>query len=330
MSDARSARSGRTCHTRSEVAASTTSSVRSEARRRAALSKLRAEQGQRAAEAKAELAQQQAELVRQQAEQAAEQARQQAELARQQAALEAQELKDEADRNQLELALLEEDENAFQSADDAVPPPIRLTAVTPVQPAGQLCQPPPLSNDAAARTSDWISGLGLQTQPAGATPSYVQQQLENRRPPEPVPQQTAPRLPRLTLEKFSGSALEWPRWIALFKALVHDRSDLSDIERLTYLQAHLTGPAKEAVRGMLCDASLYSVALQDLEREFGDPSRVVQATLRKLLSTRQVRDGELSALADLSRDLHTAVSVLLSLHYDADLIATTNVTTVAG
>ena len=41
-------------------------------------------------------------------------------------------------------------------------------------------------------------------------------------------------------------------------------------------------------------------------------------------------DGELSALADLSRDLHTAVSVLLSLHYYADLIATTNVTTVAG
>ena len=322
MSDARSARSGRTCYTRSEAAASTTSSVRSEARRRAALSKLRAEQGQRAAAAKAELA-------RQQAEQAAEQARQQAELARQQAELEAQELKDEADRNQLELALLEEEENAFQSADDAVPP-IRLTAVTPVQPAGQLCQPPPLSDDAAARTRDWISGLGLQTQPAGATPSYIQQQPENRRPPEPVLPQTAPRLPRLTLEKFSGSALEWPRWIALFKALVHDRSDLSDIERLTYLQAHLTGPAKEAVRGMLCDASLYSVALQDLEREFGDPSRVVQATLRKLLSTRQVRDGELSALADLSRDLHTAVSVLLSLHYDADLIATTNVTTVAG
>ena len=163
--------------------------------------------------------------------------------------MEAQELKDEADRNQLELALLEEEENAFLSADDAVPP-IRLTAVAPVQPAGQLCQPPPLSDDAAARTRDWISGLGLHTQPAGATPSYVQQQPENRRPPEPVPQQTAPRLPRPTLEKFGGSALEWPSWIALFKALVHDRSDLCDIERLTYLQAHLTGPAKEAVRGM--------------------------------------------------------------------------------
>ena len=30
---------------------------------------------------------------------------------------------------------------------------------------------------------------------------------------------------RLTLEKLGGSILEWPRWIALFKALVHNRSD---------------------------------------------------------------------------------------------------------
>ena len=37
-----------------------------------------------------------------------------------------------------------------------------------------------------------------------------------------------PHLPRITLEKFGGSAIEWPRWIALFKALVHDRADLTE------------------------------------------------------------------------------------------------------
>ena len=159
MSDARSARSGRTCHTRSEAAASTTSSVRSEARRRAALSKLRAEQGQRAAAAPGRAG---------------------ATTGR----AEAQELKDEADRNQLELALLEEEENAFLSADDAVPP-IRLTVVAPVQPAGQLCQPPPLSDDAAARTRDWISGLGLQTQRQVRRPptSGSSQRIDARRSP---------------------------------------------------------------------------------------------------------------------------------------------------
>ena len=123
----------------------------------------------------------------------------------------------------------------------------------------------------------------------------VGQAPENRHQRETVRQQTAPHQPRITLQKFGGSALEWPRWVALFKALVHNRADLTDVERLTYLQAHLTGPAKEAVRGMLCDASLYGAALRDLEKEFGDPSRVVQATMKKLLTARPVRDGELSA-----------------------------------
>ena len=65
------------------------SSTLSSARRRTALSKLRAQQADRASAAKAELA------------------RQEAELARRQAALEAQELKDEAELCQPELELLE-------------------------------------------------------------------------------------------------------------------------------------------------------------------------------------------------------------------------------
>ena len=84
------------------------------------------------------------------------------------------------------------------------------------------------------------------------------------------------------------------------------------------------------MRGMLCDASLYGAALHELEEEFGDPSRVIHANMRKLLTARPVRDGELSALTELSRDLHTAVSVLQCLHYHSDLAAATNVTAVTG
>ena len=111
---------------------------------------------------------------------------------------------------------------------------------------------------------------------------------------------------------------------------MHDRADLTDVERLTYLQAHLTGAARESVRGMLCDASLYGAALYELEEEFGDPSRVIHATMKKLLAARPVRDGDLPALTELSRDLRTAVSVLRSMNYQSDLTAATNVTAVTG
>ena len=353
-SDGRSQRSRRTSyHTRSEAGVSTASSTLSEVRRRAALSKLQAEQGQRAAAAKTELAQHQAEAEAEQARHQAEQARHQAEAeaerarrqaeaeaeqarwqaaakaeqARQQAALEAQQLKDEAERDQLELQLIEEEENGLLPSGDVVSP-VRLPAAAPIEPPGPLRELRP--DDAAARTRDWLDQSLRQTRPAGVTSLNVGQAPENRNQRETVRQQTAPHLPRIILEKFGGSALEWPRWVALFKALVHNRADLTDVERLTYLQAYLTGPAKEAVRGMLCDASLYGAALRDLEKEFGDPSRVVQATMKKLLTARPVRDGELSALTELSRDLHTAVSVLQCLKYESDLAALTNVTAVTG
>ena len=405
--DARSQRSRTSYRTRSEAGASAASSSLSEARRRAALSKLQAEQGQRAAAAKAELARQEeetqtelarqeaetarrkAELARQEAETKAELARQEAELARQeaatqaeaarrkaelarkqteaQAALEAQELKDEAERCRLELQLLEQEERGSMPADLAASSD--AAADEPLVQLHQLPQP----DVSVARTREWLSQLQPQARPAGVVPfnsppapAPLQQSptatgaMPFNSPPAPAPlhrspsaagvvtlhsppapaplqqrtsgteNQTIPRLPRITLEKFGGSALEWPRWIGLFKALVHDRADLTDVERLTYLQAHLTGAARESVRGMLCDASLYGAALYELEEEFGDPSRVIHATMKKLLGARPVRDGDLPALTELSRDLRTAVSVLQSMHYEADIAAATNVTTVAG
>ena len=63
---------------------------------------------------------------------------------------------------------------------------------------------------------------------------------------------------------------------------------------------------------------------------FGDPARVIEATMKRILTARSMRDGELPAPTELSRDLHTAVSVLQSLRYDADLAAATNVTAVTG
>ena len=309
-SDAKSQRSYRT---RSEVSGSAVSSL-SEARRRAALSKLQAEQAQRAATAKAELA-------RQQAAAQAEAARQQAEA---QAAVEVQALKDEAERCQLELELLEQEERASLPPGSSAASQARGPAAVPTEPPVRPCS-------SVARTKEWLAQSQLHVQPDGAalieTAPAPAQQLAH---PSGDTARAMPQLPRITIEKFGGSALEWPRWVSLFKALVHDRADLTDVERLTYLQAHLTGPAREAVRGMLCDASLYSTALGELEREFGDPARVIHATMKRLLTARPVKDGDMTALTELSRDLHTAVNVLQCLHYDSDISAATNVTTVAG
>ncbi|KAF0302838.1 hypothetical protein FJT64_025097 [Amphibalanus amphitrite] len=135
--DAKSTRSSQECHTRSETFGSAASSTISAARRRAALSKLAAEQGQRAAAAQAE------------------RARQEAELARQRAALEAQQLADEAERRQLELELLEEEEYDHQSSAVDRQALARPAAAAPSEPAAQLREPLQ-PGDRSSRTRDWV------------------------------------------------------------------------------------------------------------------------------------------------------------------------------
>ncbi|KAF0297763.1 Calcium/calmodulin-dependent protein kinase type II subunit delta [Amphibalanus amphitrite] len=47
----------------------------------------------------------------------------------------------------------------------------------------------------------------------------------------------------------TGKPSEWPRWIGLFRALVHDQPSLSDAERMAHLQASVMGQAQEAIAG---------------------------------------------------------------------------------
>ncbi|KAF0314351.1 IgA-specific serine endopeptidase autotransporter [Amphibalanus amphitrite] len=253
----------------------------SEARRRAALSKLQAEQVQRAAAAKAELARRQAEAQAEQARQQAEQSRRQAEQAEAQAALQAQAAMDEAEYRQLELELLEQEERGSQHPRSSAAPSVARLPVVATEP------PAPVdvsrqTDESVTRTRQWLAQSQLHVPPVDTAPvGTLPPPAVRLQHPSRDDTRAVPHLPRITLEKFGGSAIEWPRWIALFKALVHDRADLTDVERLTYLQTHLTGPARESVRGMLCDASLYSTALGELEREFGDPSRVIHATMQE-------------------------------------------------
>ena len=236
--------SGKSTHTslktRSIAAASQASSGSSvsEARRRVALSKLKAEQAQHAPAAKAEVA------------------RQRAQLAEAEAGAEAQAAIDKAEQDALELALLEEDARAMdghrsisrsRNRDTPRPEMERHSspAVAPVPPSRPYRHslPEAAREETMHRTSRWISQLSGE-----ATERQALQACASRHPPV---------LQTLKLDMYGGSPLEWPRWSALFKALVHDNPGLTDTERLVHLQSCLKGDAREAVRGLLCDGSLY-------------------------------------------------------------------------
>ena len=83
------------------------------------------------------------------------------------------------------------------------------------------------------------------------------------------------RLPKLLLKKFDGNHLEWNSFHESFKQAVHNNDGLSDIEKMNYLVGYLTGDAEKAIKGLQLKAENYEVALDLLEKRFGDIQSLV-------------------------------------------------------
>ena len=131
-------------------------------------------------------------------------------------------------------------------------------------------------------------------------------------------------IPRLTLPTYSGKPSEWPRWIGLFRALVHDQPSLSDAERMAHLQASVSGQAREAVSGMLYDGNLYQHALKTLQQRFGQSSEVIRVHLDSVFSAQSPRENDTASLTTFQSALHCAVTLMKSQGYESDLTSTEN------
>lgn len=200
--------------TRSEAAGSTASSAQSSVRRRALISQLKAEQAKRVAEEKIRAA-------------AAR-----AQLAQDEARAEAQQAADRAEVDALELRLMEEEERASQE-ERSQPGTSRCLGEDQhgaQRGIGGCLEPPDQPRNSLARTRDWLETTHIQpdVQPV-ASPI-----------PTPSPANACSSLPKVKLGAFDGSPLEWPKWISLFRVLVHNNRSLTDTERM--LQCYTSSP----------------------------------------------------------------------------------------
>ena len=58
------------------------------------------------------------------------------------------------------------------------------------------------------------------------------------------------RLPPLELFKFTGKSIEWPKFIERFRDQIHNKTTLTNSDRMAYLFQNLDGEAKKAVESL--------------------------------------------------------------------------------
>ena len=134
----------------------------------------------------------------------------------------------------------------------------------------------------------------------------------------------APCVPQVQLPRFDGNPRDWPRWIGLFRTLMHDQKSLSQAEKMAHLQSSVTGLARQLIEGMLFDGSYYQAALETLMKRFGRECDIVQANLAAVFNAAPVRDMDVNSLERYHAAVHCAVKVLQNMAFTGDLHSTEN------
>jgi hypothetical protein len=95
---------------------------------------------------------------------------------------------------------------------------------------------------------------------------------------------TSIKLGKLELPRFGGDALKWREFWDSFQASVHDRSEISPIEKFTFLKNHLDDEALLMVQGYSLTADNYETVVEALIKRYGDPEIAIFAHLNAMIT----------------------------------------------
>jgi len=99
--------------------------------------------------------------------------------------------------------------------------------------------------------------------------------------------ETPVKLPKLDLPSFSGDRLKWAEFWDCFDFTVHTNSNLSDVEKFSYLASKVDGDTKRAILGLSLTNDNYKIAIQFLKERFGEPQHVIDSHYTELMKHSQ-------------------------------------------
>ncbi|KAL6739264.1 hypothetical protein Aduo_012738 [Ancylostoma duodenale] len=126
-----------------------------------------------------------------------------------------------------------------------------------------------------------------------------------------------PKLAPLPLPKFRGHLWEWDQFWAIFSTTVHSKG-ISNIEKLTYLLESLQGPAKDAVKDLQITSDNYDLAINLLQRKYGNREAIVARLLQNL----QQLHSQSDRISDQAQVLEKLLSIISQLEQKGEMVNT--------
>ena len=143
--------------------------------------------------------------------------------------------------------------------------------------------------------------LKLKLQDRAATPSTTPLSTPSSAlSPAPTGEGSGVRLPKLDVPPFDGDLVHWASFWEQFTISMHGRKDLTDSEKLAYLQnAVKDGSAKHVVEGLSRTGEHYKEAVDTLRKRYDRPRLIHQAHVCAILCAPALKTGSRKELRRL-------------------------------
>ena len=100
------------------------------------------------------------------------------------------------------------------------------------------------------------------------------------------------KLPKIDVPTFDGNILSWQTFWEQFSIGIHERSSLSDTEKLAYLCHSLKdGAAKKVIEGMSRSGDQYAKAIMCLKSRYDRPRLIHQTHVNKIVEIAPLKEG---------------------------------------
>jgi len=110
---------------------------------------------------------------------------------------------------------------------------------------------------------------------------------------------TRVKLPTIKLPRFEGKIEDWKCFSDSFRSIIHDKPNLSDIEKFQYLISSITGDAAKIIESIELTGRNYATAWELLQQRYDDPRSLKKKHIQCLFAMPSVVKESAKALRDL-------------------------------
>lgn len=120
-------------------------------------------------------------------------------------------------------------------------------------------------------------------------------------------------LSKLQLSKFSGIHKEWLEFFNMFKALVHEDTELSPLAKFQYLRSCLTDQAARLIQSLDITPENYTKAIDMLMARYDNKRFIFQSHIVDIFSIQAVHKPSLETLRDFIDSTNSNLRAIQSL-----------------